>query len=275
VYLLDEGLNPVPVGMEGELYIGGDGLARGYLNRPDLTAERFIPDPFSKTPGARLYKTGDRARRLPDGAIQFLGRNDFQVKLRGFRVELGEIETVLTSHPGVKEAVATVREEGEKRLVGYIVAKEPAPAPHELRRFLRERLPEYMVPSTFVFMDRLPLTPNGKLDRRALPVPEQTRPELEETFVAPRTPVEERVAGIWAEVLGLERVGVYDNFFNLGGHSLLATQVVSRVREAFQVETPLRVFFETPTVAGLAVAVEEVLIEQLEALTEEEAEHLA
>jgi amino acid adenylation domain-containing protein len=254
VYVLDEGLNPVPVGVEGEVYIGGAGLARGYLNRPDLTAERFVPDPFSERPGSRLYRTGDRGRYLSEGAIAFVGRRDFQVKVRGFRVELGEIEAALREHSAVQETAVLLREDvkGEKYLAAYIVSNSAQATSRELRRFLKERLPEYMTPSAFVFLDALPLTSNGKIDRRALPAPGRERPELDETFVEPRTPVEERVAGIWAEVLGLERVGIHDNFFNLGGHSLLATQAASRVREAFQVETPLRVFFETPTVADLA-----------------------
>ena len=258
IHILDRHLNPVPISVPGELYIGGDGLARGYLNRPELTAEKFIQNPFSRETGARLYKTGDLARYLADGNIEFLGRIDHQVKVRGFRIELGEIEAVLAGHEGVRETVVVAREDepGEKRLVAYLVAaQETAPTVSELRSLLKGRLPEYMVPSAFVVLDELPLTPNGKVDRRALPAPDHTRPELEEAFVAPRTPVEEVVAGIWAEVLGMEQVGIHDNFFELGGHSLKATQVVSRVREAFQVELPLRSLFESPTVAELALAV--------------------
>ncbi len=260
IYLLDHRLQPVPVGVPGELFIGGVGLARSYLNRPELTAEKFIPHPFSAEPGARLYRTGDLARYRPDGNLEFLGRIDDQAKIRGFRVEPGEVEAVLREHPTVREGAVVVREivPGEKRLVAYVVpARELAPPVGELRGFLKEKLPEYMVPSAFVVLDALPLTPNGKVDRRALPAPDyQSRPELGGTFVAPGTPVEETLAGIWAEVLGLERVGVHDDFFELGGHSLLATRVVSRLRDALRVELPLRCLFETPTVAELAERVE-------------------
>jgi amino acid adenylation domain-containing protein len=259
IYLLDRHLQPVPIGVPGELYIGGDGLARGYLNRPDLTSERFIPNPFSDKPGARLYKSGDLARYLPNGEIEYLGRIDHQVKVRGFRIELGEIEAVLSQHPGVRENVVLVREDerGNKRLVVYVVHQpEQAFTITELRRFLEDKLPEYMVPAVVVQLEALPLTPNGKVDRRALPAPDTARPELEKPFVAPRTEVEEQLAGIWSDVLGLEQIGVRDNFFELGGHSLLATQVVSRVREVFGMELPLRRLFESPTVAGLAEGIQ-------------------
>ena len=265
VYILDQRQQPVPVGVPGELYIGGVGVARGYLNRPELTAERFIPDPFSGEPGARLYKTGDLARYLPDGNIEFLGRTDHQVKVRGFRVELGEIETVLGRHPALQKVVVVARDDvpGDRRLVAYVVPKEePAPTTSELRRFLKEKLPEYMMPSVFVTLDTLPLTPSGKVDRRALPAPVGVRPELERAFVAPRTPVEEELASVWAQLLGIERVGIYDDFFELGGHSLLATQLLSRVRETFQVEVPLHSFFEAPTVTGLAALIAQSLAEQ-------------
>jgi acyl carrier protein len=257
-YLLDRHLQPVPIGATGELYIGGVGPARGYLNRSDLTAEKFIPNPFSREPETRLYKTGDLARYLLDGNIEFLGRIDHQLKIRGFRIELGEIEAVLTQHPDVREAVVMAREDvpGDKRLVAYVVpVQELIPTVGGLRRFLKQKLPEYMVPSAFIRLDALPLTPNKKVNRQLLPSPDQARPNLEEIFVDPRTPVEELLAGIWAEVLRLERVGIHDNFFELGGHSLLATQVISRMREVFQVEPPLSALFETPTVAGLALAV--------------------
>ncbi|MGB7498148.1 MAG: amino acid adenylation domain-containing protein, partial [Candidatus Acidiferrum sp.] len=229
--------------------------ARGYLNRPELTAEKFIPDPFSSEPGARMYKTGDLARYLPDGNIEFLGRADHQVKIRGFRIELGEIEAALGQHSAVQKAVVLAREyaPGEKRLVAYVVAESTA---EELRRFLKDKLPDHMVPAVFVLLDAFPLLSNGKIDRRALPAPERSRPELDKAFVSPRTPTEELVAEIWAQLLDLERVGVHDNFFDLGGHSLLATQAVSRIREAFQVEIPLRRLFEVPTVAGLAESIE-------------------
>ena len=254
IYILDRHMQPVPVGMPGELMIGGAGLARGYLNRPDLSADKFIPDPFGDAPGARLYKTGDLARWLPNGQIEFLGRMDFQVKIRGFRVELGEVEAVLGRHPTVLETIVMARDEtsGSKRLVAYVVAKEDSQQNvSELRAFMQETLPEYMIPSVFIFLDKLPLTPNGKVNRRALPEPDQTRPELERAYVAPRTALEELVVSIWSKVLGIEQVGIHDNFFELGGHSLLAAQVTTRIREAFGVELPLRFLFEAPTVAGL------------------------
>ncbi len=255
MYILNRALRPVPIGVSGELYIGGVSLARGYLNLPGLTAEKFIPDPFSGEPGKRLYKTGDLARYLPDGNIQYLGRGDYQVKIRGFRIELGEIEAALTQYSSIAQAVVTVHEgaHGERRLVAYVVAQpDCAPTPIELRTFLKDKLPDHMVPAVFLMLDRFPLTPNGKVDRRALPAPTDTRPELARAFVEFRTPTEELLVGIWSQVLGVERVGIYDDFFDLGGHSLLATQVVSRIRETFQVEMPLRRLFETPTVADLA-----------------------
>ena len=259
IYIADDRLRLVPIGVAGNLYVGGVGLARGYLDRPDLTADKFIPDPFSANPGARLYKTGDLARHSPDGSIEFLGRADRQVKVRGFRIELGEIEAVLNQHPAVRESVLAAEEDatGNARLVAYVVAeRELALTGNELRNFLKAKLPEYMIPAAFVPLDVLPLTPNGKVDRRALPALGLARPESEKGFVAPRTPGEELVAEVWAQVLGIERVGIYDNFFELGGHSLLATQVVSRIREAFAVEIPLRRLFEVPTVAGLAQSIE-------------------
>jgi len=255
VYVLDRRLQPVPSGVPGELYVGGVGLARGYLGRPGLTAERFVPDPLGPEPGARLYRTGDLACWTADGSLEFLGRIDHQVKLRGFRIELGEVEAVLAEHPAVREAVAVVREDrpGDRRLVAYCVpaADTAPPASQELTAHLRDRLPAYMLPAAIVALDALPLLPNGKVDRRSLPAPEPARPEGAD-FVAPRTPQEEMIADIWASVIGLERVGVEDNFFAIGGHSLLATQVISRVREAFGVELPVRALFDAPTVAGLA-----------------------
>ncbi|HEY0737680.1 MAG TPA: amino acid adenylation domain-containing protein, partial [Herpetosiphonaceae bacterium] len=298
-YILDQRCQLLPVGVPGELCLGGVGLARGYLNRPDLTATQFIPDPFSAIPGARLYRTGDLARYLPDGTIEFLGRLDHQVKLRGFRIELGEIEATLRQHPAVGEAVVVVREDeqaGDKRLVAYVVENlEPrtqnqgeeqrrrAPFPEGtrnkeqgkmeihpspiamgeggqggegLRAFLTQRLPDYMVPSVVVVLDALPLTPNGKVDRRALPAPEWSAIVSDQPFIAPRTPVEEVVANVWADVLGMARVGRDDNFFALGGHSLLATQVISRLRQTFGIDLPLRSLFDTPTVPGLAEQIE-------------------
>jgi amino acid adenylation domain-containing protein/non-ribosomal peptide synthase protein (TIGR01720 family) len=259
VYLLDGQMQPVPVGVAGEMYIGGVGLARGYHQRPDLTAEKFIPNPFSHTPGARLYKTGDLARYSLNGEIEYLGRSDEQVKLRGFRIELGEIEAVLSQHPSVQQSLVILREDvpGNKRLVAYVVVKEtPAATIPQMQQFLQQRLPEYMVPTAIMLLEALPLTPNGKIDRRALPVPNTVRAEGSEGFVAPRIPVEELLAQIWAEVLGVEVVGIHDNFFELGGHSLLATQVFSRLPDAFGVELPLRCLFESPTVAGLAEHIE-------------------
>ncbi|HEY0172221.1 MAG TPA: amino acid adenylation domain-containing protein, partial [Pyrinomonadaceae bacterium] len=252
-YVLDALLEPVPVGVAGELHVGGLGLALGYLNRPGLTAEKFIPHPFGHAPGARLYKTGDLARFLPDGRIEFLGRLDAQVKVRGFRIELGEIEQALAGHAGVRDAAVVVREDaGEKRLVAYIVAAESdAPAAGDLRRHLKGRLPEYMLPSAFVFLERLPLTPGGKVDTRALPAPDRTRPELAGGFVAPRGEVEHALARIWADVLKLERVGVDDNFFELGGDSILAIQVIARA-QAERLSLTAKQMFTHPTVAELA-----------------------
>ncbi|MCP4657631.1 MAG: AMP-binding protein, partial [bacterium] len=264
VYVLDRSLAPVPVGVAGELLAGGDGLARGYVDRPQLTAEKFVPHPFAARPGERLYRTGDLVRTLPEGAIEFLGRLDHQVKLRGFRVELGEIEALLNRHRGVRESVLVLRDEisggGDalKRLVAYVVAAvEPPPAVRELREFLKQALPDYMVPAVVVYLDALPLTPNGKVDRAALgrrAAP--AREALGDDFVAPGDPTEELVAGIWAEVLQREEISAGDNFFELGGHSLLATQVVSRIRESFGVELPLRKLFEASTLAELARMVE-------------------
>jgi aspartate racemase len=255
VYVLDRHMQPVPVGVPGELYIGGDGLAQGYLNQPELTAEKFVSNPFNGKAGARLYRAGDWVRWLPDGNIEFLGRIDNQVKIRGFRIELGEIESVLAGHPGVREAVVVLREDvpGDKRLVTYLTAKEGEPPKvSELRGLLQAKLPEYMVPSAFVTLDRFPMTPNGKVDRKALSGRDLERPGLEKAFVAPRTPMEGALARIWCEILGLKQVGVHDNFFELGGHSLLATQVISRMRYSFEVDLPLRSLFESPTVEGMA-----------------------
>ncbi len=265
VYILDQELQPAPAGVAGELYIGGEGLARGYLSRPELTAEKFVPHPFSEAGGERLYRSGDLGRWLASGEIEFLGRIDNQVKLRGFRIELGEIEAVLREHAAVRESVVAVSEAGGgQRLVAYVTAEAGVTGAtgvtgvtgSELRSYLKERLPEYMVPSAFVLLAELPLTANGKVDRRRLPEPDGMRPELEAGYVAPATAVEELVAGIWAEVLGLERVGVNDNFFELGGHSLLATTIAAKIYETFQIELPLRTLFEAPTVATLATVID-------------------
>jgi len=264
IHLLDSYQQPVPIGVPGELYIGGAGVVRGYLNRPELTLERFIPDPFSQA--ARLYRTGDLARYQSDGNIEYLQRIDNQVKVRGFRIELGEIETMMAQHPAVEEAVVIVREDtpGEKTLVGYLVSRTLSEADAinqlipQLRRFLKQKLPDYMVPNTFVTLDAMPLTPNGKVDRKALPVPDSSRPELEEIYVAPTTAIEQHIADIWAQVLNIKRVGIHDNFFELGGYSLLAIQIISRLRQALQVELSMLSLFELPTVAELAKRVETV-----------------
>jgi amino acid adenylation domain-containing protein len=262
VYLLDAHQNLVPVGVAGEMYVGGEGLARGYLNHPELSAERFLPNPFSDKPGARLYRTGDLARILPDGKLEFLGRIDHQVKIRGYRIELGEVEAVLGQHPEVREALVVVREDdpGDKRLVAYITVEQEqldrAQLLSDLRGFVRAKLPEYMVPSTFMVLDAMPLTPNGKVDRRALPVPEHTSAEPAGKFEAARTATEELLAGIWSEVLGVKEVSIHDNFFDLGGHSLLATVLISRIRNAFHIELPLHVLFEAPTLTELAGQIE-------------------
>jgi amino acid adenylation domain-containing protein len=253
-YILDERLEPVPIGIPGELYLGGAGLARGYHARPELTAEKFVPDIFGGQPGQRLYKTGDLARWMADGQIEFLGRRDHQVKVRGFRIELGEVEASLARHPAVQDCIVLAREDvpGDRRLVGYVVVRPGTPADVKaLRDHMRTTLPEYMVPSVLMLMEALPLSPNGKVDRKALPVPE-TKAGAQTEYVAPRTQVEEELVKIWAEVLAVERVGVNDNFFELGGHSLLATQIVARIRETFKAELPLRGLFETPTVATLS-----------------------
>ncbi len=255
-YVLDSYRQPVPVGVTGELYIGGDGLARGYRNRVELTAEKFVQNPFNNNPGERLYRTGDLARYLPDGNIECLGRLDYQVKIRGFRIELGEIEAKLAEHPQLSGCAVLLREDsrGDKRLVAYVVAKEDrAPTAEELRKFLASRLPEFMLPSRFEFLQFLPLTSNGKLDRKALPVPGDSRPEGSTHFVAPRTEVEDKLARIWREVLQLDQVGIHDNFFELGGNSLLAVQVVGRVIRTFANENlTLSAMLQAPTVIEFA-----------------------
>ncbi|HLJ33794.1 MAG TPA: amino acid adenylation domain-containing protein, partial [Ktedonobacteraceae bacterium] len=262
VYVLDRHLQLVPIGVAGELYLGGIGLARGYLNRPELTAERFIPHPFPDIPGARLYKTGDLARYLADGRLEFLGRNDTQVKIRGYRIELGEIEAMLTRHMLIREAVVMAHEDarGDLTLVAYVVPHEGyRPAQTELRSFMQSKLPDYMIPPIFVYLDKLPLTPHGKVDRRALPTSTEREAEAARNAAPARTPVEEMLTGLWSELLGLKRTGIHDNFFELGGHSLLAIQVISRIRSLLLVEIPVRTLFEFPTVAGLARQIEQAL----------------
>ncbi|MFO0760704.1 MAG: amino acid adenylation domain-containing protein [Byssovorax sp.] len=262
VYLLDGRREPVPVGVVGELYVGGAGVARGYLHRPDLSAERFLPDPFRPGPKALLFKTGDLGRYRPDGNIDYLGRADYQVKVRGFRIELGEVESAVSQHPAVKQVVVTARDygDGDLRILAYVVPAGAPPSSADLRLFVASRLPEYMVPSVFVVLDRLPLTPSGKVDRKALPLPERVA-GAERVYVAPRGPTEEGLCGIFAEVLKIpaELVGAHDGFFELGGHSLLATQTISRIRGAFGVELPLRALFEAPTPAALGKRVDEAI----------------
>ncbi|NEP28402.1 non-ribosomal peptide synthetase, partial [Moorena sp. SIO3I6] len=259
VYILDSQLQPVPIGVPGELHIGGDGLATGYHNRPELTSDKFIVNPFDKSQATRLYKTGDLGRYLPDGNIEFIGRIDHQVKIRGYRIETGEIEATLTQHPTVKETVVLAREDnyGNKGLVAYLVLESEIIEVSEteqidkLKHYLKQQLPEYMIPSRFVLLSQLPLTPNGKVDRKALPAPDLAISASTE-YMAPETETQKVLAEIWAEVLGIEQVGIHDNFFDLGGHSLMATQVVSRVRQAFGNELTLQGLFESPTIAGIA-----------------------
>jgi amino acid adenylation domain-containing protein len=259
LYILDRQLQPVPIGVAGELYVGGAGVGRGYLNEPALTQQAFVPNPFDRSAVDRLYKTGDKARYLHDGQIEFLGRIDFQVKIRGFRIELGEIEAVLDRYPQVREVTVMAREEqaGNQYLAAYIVASMPIEV-GDLREFIKQKLPDYMVPGAFVFLDRIPLTPNGKVDRQALPVPDLGASRTNQ-FVPPATPTQVELAQLWAEVLQIPAVGIHNNFFELGGHSLLATLMMSRLRSLFGIEFPLRRLFEAPTVAELAECVDRLL----------------
>ncbi|MCM3338070.1 amino acid adenylation domain-containing protein [Paenibacillus sp. MER TA 81-3] len=284
MYVLDSALQPVPIGVPGEMHIAGAGVTRGYLNRAELTAERFIPNPFSQDPEARMYKSGDLACWRANRELEYVGRADEQVKIRGFRIELGEIEAMLAQYPSVREVTVMARQDGEedKRLVAYLSTDNADITVAGLRGHLASVLPEYMIPSAFVFMDTFPLTSNGKVDRKALPSPDVSRPELERSYIAPRNPTEEKVAAIWAEVMGIEQVGIEDNFFELGGHSLLATRLISRIRDEFQVEVPLAALFESPTVAALASAIQQAqedqagtamldeLLEDLEGISEDE-----
>ncbi|MBW4506976.1 MAG: amino acid adenylation domain-containing protein [Scytonematopsis contorta HA4267-MV1] len=271
LYILDKHSQLVPVGVAGELHIGGEGLARGYLDRPDLTAKKFIPNPFSCKPASRLYKTGDLARYLPSGEIEYIGRIDHQIKIRGYRIELGEIETALYQHSAVRETVVVVQEDSllSQRLVAYVVVNPEetlsvsiregeASLAGILRSFLKLKLPNYMIPTAFLILEALPLTPNGKIDRKALPAPDLIGSELEKTYIAPQTTVEKQLAIIWTQVLGLENLGINENFFDLGGHSLLATQVISRANQIFKIKLPLRQLFESPTIAELATSIEEI-----------------
>ena len=249
VYILDRDLQPVPTGAIGELYIGGAGVARGYLHRPEITAERFIDSPFAA--GGRLYRTGDLGCWRSDGLIEYRGRNDFQVKIRGYRIELGEIEAKLAALPGVKEAAVMAREDasGNKQLVAYVLQDDATETGVEaLRGQLQTQLPDYMVPTAFVKMEAWPLTSNGKLDRKALPAPDAATLSSGRPYVAPRTPIEEVLAAIWIELLGVERVGCHDNFFDLGGHSLMAMRLIAAVRDTLGIVLPLKTFFESPTI---------------------------
>jgi acyl carrier protein len=267
IYVLDEGLQPVPIGVIGELHIGGVGLARGYFNRPHLTAEKFIPNPFGEA-GMRLYRTGDLVRFLPGGEIEFLARVDQQIKLRGYRIELGEIEAALAELVGVREAIVLLRTAGSpaKHLAAFVVLHQGANlSSTQLRSQLADRLPDYMIPSVLMILDEMPLTPNGKTDRAALLAMEVSSPAGANGYIAPRTPVEETLAEIWAEVLGVKRVGVEDNFFELGGHSIMATRIASRVRQKLNTEVSLAMLFDgPPTIAQMAKAIDEYFIEHAE-----------
>ena len=273
IYLLDEHLRQVPIGTPGELCIGGAGLAKGYLNQPELTAEKFIPHPWSSEPGARLYKTGDLARYLPDGQIAFMGRIDHQMKIRGYRIEPDEIMSVLNEQPAVRMSLVIAREDapGDKRLVAYVV---PVPGAYisagSLREMLAKRLPDYMVPATFVLLEALPVTPNGKVDRAALPAPGATNTLQDAVEAFPSTPIQKRLNGIVAPLLGLEQIGIDDNIFLLGGTSLMGTQVIVRVAEAFGVELPLRTLFESPTLRLLSVEIERCIVARLEMMSDDE-----
>ena len=260
IYLLDSRGRPVPVGAPGEIFVGGPGPGRGYLRRAELTAERFVPDPFGREPGSRLCATGDVGRFLSNGTIEFRGRMDQQIKIRGFRVEPGEVESILRQHPAIDAVVVLARQDepGDKRLVAYVVARPPAPDGGELHRYARERLPDYMVPAAFMFLEAMPLTPTGKIDRRNLPEPRPARPAAVEAAAQPRTPTEVALARIWAEVLSVEQVGIHDDFFELGGHSLLVTQVVSRIRATLDLDLPVDALFDSPTIAELGIKLEQL-----------------
>jgi acyl carrier protein len=276
-YILDKDLARVPPEEIGELYIGGAGIARGYLKRRDMTSQKFIPDPFSDAPGARLYRTGDMARSLPDGQIAYLGRIDEQIKILGYRIEPNEIVSVLDRHPAITSSVVIARGEvgEEKRLAAYVVmANGQRPSASELRNFLKEDLPDYMAPGIFVQLDALPLTSNGKVDRTALPEPDAENTLRDEEFVAPRTPVEKRLAAILSALLNLNEVSVNDNFFLLGGHSLLGTQLIAKIRGAFGVELGLRTLFDTPTISDLSSEIERLILAKIEAMSEDEAVRL-
>jgi acyl carrier protein len=273
-YVLDPQQQLVPIGAPGELHIGGAGLAHGYLNSPDLTAEKFVAHPFK--PGERLYRTGDLVRYHADGSLEYLGRMDFQVKLRGHRIELGEIEAVLAQHSAVKAAVVVARQDASGlRLVGYFISSQtPAPEANDLRTFLRETLPDYMIPAAFVCLEAFPLTATKKINRLALPAPNPVVLPDRQTFMAPSTPFEKILADIFREVLKIETLSIHHNFFDLGGHSLLATQVMSRIYDQFEVKLPVRTLFEAPTLAELALQVEQAVIALIQHMDESEKQQL-
>ena len=275
-YILDPHGLPVPAGVSGELCLTGTGLARGYLNQPALTADRFLPDPYNHQPGARLYRTGDLARYLLDGTIEFLGRRDQQVKLRGFRVELGEIEAVLKTHPAIRESVVLARQDGSStRLIAYLTTTgSERPPISTLRDVAARKLPDYMIPAAFVFLNKLPLLPNGKLDRSALPRPPQDRPELAASFVAPQNPTQEIIARAWSETLELDQIGIHDNFFEVGGDSLLATRIAHKLQQVFQIRLPLKTFFEAPTIAQIANRIEDIILAEIEQMDDDQAQRL-
>ena len=277
IYILDQQMAQVPTGVAGEIHIGGAGVGRGYLNRPELTAERFVPNPFSSDSNARLYKTGDLARLLPDGQIAFVGRIDDQVKIRGYRIEPNEITRALNRHPMVQASLVLAREDtpGEKRLVAYVVpTPEARLRDKDLRQFLSSQLPDFMVPAIFVRIDSMPLNSSGKIDRGSIPSPSESNILRDETYARARTPIEQGVTAILARLLRLEKVGVNDNFFLLGGNSLLGAQVIAQIRDAFGVEISLLVLFDHPTILELSAEVERLLIAKVGALSEGEAKHL-
>jgi amino acid adenylation domain-containing protein len=277
VYILDDKLQRVPAGVAGELYIGGAGVARGYRRRPDLTAEKFIHDPYGDIPNARLYRTGDIARYLSSGEIAYVGRIDAQIKMRGYRIEPNEIVAVLDRHPSVETSVVVARDDanGEKRLIAYVVlSSQSHPSADELQKFLANELPEYMVPAVFEILDALPLTEHGKIDRTALPAPDSKNTVRDQPFTAPRTPIEQRLAAILCGLLALDCVSVHDNFFFLGGHSLLGTQLIARIRSAFGVEVALRTLFDTPTIVDLSSEIERLILAKIETMNEDELQRL-
>jgi acyl carrier protein len=277
VYILDENMQQVPIHAAGEIYVGGAGVARGYLNRPELTADKFVRNPFSRDPQARLYRTGDLARYLANGEIAYLGRTDEQVKILGHRIEPNEIVAVLDRHPAVETSRVIAHGDvcSQQHLVAYVVVRsESYPSASDLRSFLEKELPQYMVPAVFVRLDSFPLTQNGKVDRAALPAPNCENTLRDEEFTAPRTPLEERLATMLSSLLNLEQVSVHDNFFMLGGHSLLGTQLISQIRGAFGVELALRTLFESPTIEQLSTEIEQLIMAQVEALSEEEVARL-